>query len=349
MTTDEPISAQVVARATVRAAGASGNPLERVSLRDGRELLCKHVSPEWDWISRATGDRGRALSMWRTGVFDRMPDNVEHATVAVEPAAEGVGWDVFMDDVSGALVGPEERLDRGQVRAVLGAINEVHEAFRGEPFPELCSLEDRYRLLSPHTARRERGTPAGNLITRCWDVFADLAPADVARPIMALAEDPTPLAAQLRTCEQTLIHGDVRLSNLGVRGDGIVLIDWGERTGPAPAAVELASFLVFDAARLEPPRDVVIADYREITGDTFDERAFALAMIGGLVQLGCHCVLEVVLRGDDAARADAVEALEWWSARSGPRSRRGRRPDGVRARHPVVRPGGGRRSERPEG
>jgi len=315
MTNDEPISAQVVARAPVSAAGASGNPRERVRLRDGRELLCKHVSPEWDWISRATGDRGRALSMWRTGVFDRVPDSVEHTTVAVEPASDGVGWDVFMDDVSGELAGPEQRFSRRQVRAMLGAINDVHEAFRGEPFPELCSLVDRYRLLSPHTARRERGTPVGDLISRCWDAFVDLTPADVAQPVLALAEDPTPLAAQLRTREQTLIHGDVRLSNLGLRPDGIVLVDWGERTGPAPAAVELASLLVFDAHRLEPPRDVVIADYRDVAGDAFDEHALALAIIGGLVQLGCHCVLEVVLRGDGAARARAVEELEWWSAR----------------------------------
>lgn len=309
----ESISAQVVARTPVSAGGASGNPLERVRLRDGRELLCKHVSPEWDWISRATGDRGRALSMWRTGVFDRLPDSVEHATVAVEPAADGVGWDVFMNDVSAALVGPEQRLDRGQVRTLLRAINDVHEAFRGGSFPELCSLDDRYRLLSPHTARRESGTPVGGLISRCWDAFADLAPADVAHPIMALAEDPAPLTAQMRTCEQTLIHGDLRLSNLGVRADGIVLIDWGERSGPAPAAVELASFLVFDAQRLDPPRDIVISDYREVAGDAFDERAFALAIIGGLVQLGCHCVLELVLHGGDAARALAVEEVGWWS------------------------------------
>lgn len=315
MAIDESVSAQVVARTPVTARGASGNPLEKVRLRDGRELLCKHVSPEWDWLSRATGDRGRALSMWRAGVFERMPGSVEHATVAVEPAADGVGWDVFMDDVSGHLLGPEERLDRRRVRTVLAAMNDVHEAFRGESFPELCSLEDRYRLLSPHTARRERGTPAGDLITRCWDVFADLAPADVATPIMALAEDPTPLTAQLRTREQTLIHGDVRLSNLGVRPDGIVLVDWGERTGLAPAAVELASFLVFDAQRLDPPRDVVIADYRKVAGESFDEQALALAVIGGLVQLGCHCVLELALRGDDAARALAVEELAWWSAK----------------------------------
>jgi hypothetical protein len=311
----EPIAPLVVDRFPIPAGGASGNPLERVALSDGRELLCKRVSPEWDWISRATGDHGRALSMWRTGLFDRLPERVEHATVSVEPAIDGGGWDVYMHDVSDALVGDSERLDRRQVRTVLAAITDAHATFRGETFPELCSLEDRYRLLSPHTARRERGTPAGDLIDRCWNAFSEIVPGDVASPITALAEDPTPLANALRSREQTLIHGDLRLSNLGVRRDGIVLIDWGERTGPAPAEVELASFLVFDAHRLDPQRDDVIDDFRSLSGDAFDEVALQLAIIGGLVQLGCHCVLDLVLHGGDAARARADEELAWWTVK----------------------------------
>ncbi len=142
-----------------------------------------------------------------------------------------------------------------------------------------------------------------------------MVPADVSATVIALAEDPTPLANALRSREQTLIHGDLRLSNLGIGDDGIVLIDWAERTGPAPAPVELASFLMFDAHRLDVERDDVIDDFRSISGDAFDEFALQLALIGGLVQLGCHCVIDVVLHGGDAARARADEELAWWTAR----------------------------------
>ncbi len=284
-------------------------------MRDGRDLVCKHVSPEWDWISRATGDRGRALAMWTAGLFDRMPGSVEHGMVGVEPAADGVGWTVYMQDLSEALIGEDERLDRSRLQTVLHGLADLHESFRGESFPDLCSLEDRYRLLSPHTVRRESGTPTGTLLGRCWEAFVDFVPADVADPILALAEDPSPLVAELRTCEQTLIHGDVRLSNLGVRDDGVVLVDWGERTGTAPAAVELASFLMFDADRIDVPRDVVLADYRDMAGDAHDERALDLALVGGMVQLGCNGMLDVVLRGDEASRARATEQLTWWTAK----------------------------------
>ena len=309
------LSDRVVRSHPLGSAGASGNKVERVTLDDGTELIRKQVSPEWDWISRATGDEGRALSMWTRGLFSRIPPAIDHATVSVE--AEEESWSIFMRDVSDSLVRPDEVLDRASVRRILAALAELHETFWCERVSNLCSLEDRYHLLSPRTARREqdRGSPVGDLIERSWDAFAELMPDDIGNAIMTLAHDPASLVEQLDRCEQTLIHGDVRFSNLGVPDDRVVLIDWGERTGPAPAAVELASFLIFDATRMEASRDEVIADFRELNGDRFDETALQLALIGGMVQLGPNPTLDWVLKGGDDARASAVEQLGWWTAK----------------------------------
>jgi hypothetical protein len=214
-------------------------------------------------------------------------------------------------------VGPDDVLDRASVRRILAALAEFHHAFWGERIAALCSLEDRYHLLSPRTARRERerGEPVGDIIDRCWEAFADLVPDDIASAIITLADRPGLLAEALDRCEQTLIHGDVRLSNLGIPDDRIVLIDWGERTGTAPPAVELASFLIFDVSRLDVPRDDVIADFRDLYVERFDETALELALIGGLVQLGPNPVLNWVLGGGDDARASAVSQLSWWTNR----------------------------------
>lgn len=311
----EQLSDRVVSAEPLGSAGASGNQVERVRLDDGTELIRKLVSPEWDWISRATGDRGRVLSMWRGGLFDRIPPAIDHATVSVE--LHGESWSIFMRDVSESLVGPEEVLDRASVRRILAALAELHETFWGERVPDLCPLEDRYQLLSPRTARREqeRGNPVGDVIERCWEAFAELVPDDIGDAILTLAGDPGLLVDQLDRCEQTLIHGDVRFSNLGVLDDRVVLIDWGERTGPAPAAVELASFLVFDAARMDVSRDEVIADFRQLYRGRFDETALQLALIGGMVQLGPNPVLDWVLKGGDQARAGAIDHLSWWTAK----------------------------------
>jgi hypothetical protein len=311
------LSDEIVAREPLGSAGASGNTLERVHLRDGRELIRKEVSPAWDWISRATNDDGRVVKMWERGLFERFPSTIDHATVAAEHA--GDGWSVFMHDVSAHLVPGDRRLDRTEVRRVLEAIAELHLAFWGQRFDDLCRLEDRYNLLSPPTGRseRERGERAGELITRCWEHFDELVPREIATAIVAMAEKPAPLARLLDTCEPTLIHGDVRLNNLGFSDERIILVDWGERTGSAPAPVELASFLVFDAKRFDVSRDDVVADFRGLYGDRWDERAMELALIGGFVQLGCHFTLPIALGGGDEARAAARAELEWWIPKVG--------------------------------
>ena len=308
-----PLSGRVVTAEPLGSEGASGNKVERVTLDDGTHLVRKRVSPEWDWISRATGDDGRALVMWEQGVFERIPPTVDHATIGVEP--EDNGWSVFMRDVSDAMVGPQQILDRAAVQRILAALADVHLAFWGDSISGLCGLEDRYHLLSPRTARAEteRGHPAGELISRCWDAFADLVPDEIGRAILTLAERPELLAEQLGQCEQTLVHGDLRLANLGVSNEGVVLIDWGERTGFAPAAVELASFLMFDAPRLVVAPDDIITDFRVLYGDRFDERALQLALIGGMVQLGPNPVLDLVLHGREEARASAIAQLSWWT------------------------------------
>lgn len=210
------LSEQIVRSEPLGERGASGNALERVALRDGRVLVRKQVSPKWDWISRATRDDGRALAMWRGGVFERMPAEVDHATVGVERTDEG--WAIYMRDVSTCLFPPEGRVAAREVRRVVGGLAALHRAFVGHRVEGLCSLVDRYHLLSPRTAEREtaRGNPAGPLITRCWDALVDMTPPDVSDPVLALAQDPTPLAAELSKREQTLVHGDARLWNMGL-------------------------------------------------------------------------------------------------------------------------------------
>jgi len=264
-------------------------------------------------VVEGDNDRGRVVTMWNEGVFDRIPSTIDHATVGVE--AEGRAWSVFMRDVSDVLVPHARRVDRVSVRRVLVAMADLHGTFWGEDFPDLCGLEDRYRLLSPETMRREQqlGTSVGDTLTHGWDVFSELVPADIADAVFAILDQPALLANQLATCQQTLIHGDVRLSNLGLGHDRIVLIDWGERTGTAPPAVELASFLGFDASRLQMSREEVIAEFRRLCGEHFEGKAMQLALLGGFVQLGWHFGLGVAHAENEGQRAAALTELSWWT------------------------------------
>jgi hypothetical protein len=309
------LTSQIVARRELGSAGASGNVLELVTLRDGRELVLKRVSPEWDWLTRASNDDGRIVRMWDEGLFDRIPAAIDHATVAVEEDEGGGSWSVFMTDVSPSLVRNGQRLDRAAVQRVLAAAAALHDAFWGESFPQLCGLEDRYLLLSPRTGEREKqlgNDLIGDGMPACWQAFYDNVPKDIGDAIAAILEQPRLLTEQLDKCTQTLVHGDIRLNNLGFSGDRVVLVDWGERTGAAPPAVELASFLIFDGRRLDVSREQVIDDFRRLYGDRFEERALQLALIGGVVQLGSTFAVEM-LSGDEAQYAEVLDELAWWS------------------------------------
>jgi hypothetical protein len=274
--------------------------------------VLKRVSPDWDWLSRATNDHGRIATMWEHGLFDRMPASIDHATVAVE--RDESGWNVFMRDVSHTLLSEEIRHDRGSVRRLLGAVADLHLAFWDQDIPNLCGIEDRYGMLSPQTGQREkaRGNPAGNLILRAWESFHEHAPREIAEVITVLVDNPKLIADELRTCAQSLIHGDLRLGNAGFNGDRVVLIDWGDRTGIAPPAVDLAWFIGFDAHRLEIPPDDVISEFRTLYADRFEERALHLGLIGGLVHLAAHLGLKIISARDDAKRAEAKSELSWW-------------------------------------
>jgi aminoglycoside phosphotransferase (APT) family kinase protein len=118
---------------------------------------------------------------------------------------------------------------------------------------------------------------------------------------------------ELESCQQTLIHGDLRLGNLGLADGRVVLIDWGDRTGTAPPAVEVAWFIGFDAHRLDVSGEEVIADFRDLCGERFEERALQLALIAGLVQLGAHFGLGIIYAEGDAERDAATSELAWWT------------------------------------
>jgi aminoglycoside phosphotransferase (APT) family kinase protein len=310
---ERPLNAQIVEREPLeQSQGNSGNTIERVRLADGRALVLKRVSPEWDWLSRATNDDGRIVRMWDAGLFDRMPSSIDHATVAVE--REGDVWNIFMKDVAHAMLPEDVAHDRTTVRRILAAVADLHNAFWGADLPDLCSIEDRYGMLSLRTAEREKESHVGDLIQRAWDSYAEHARGDIADVIVPLSADPTPIADELRRCSQTLIHGDLRIGNAGFEHGSTVLIDWGDRTGPAPPAVELMWLIGFDARRLGVSRDEMVDDFQELYGDRFEERAFDLALIGGLVQLAAHLGLGF-LNDDPEQQALAAEELSWWESK----------------------------------
>jgi Phosphotransferase enzyme family len=308
---------EVVRREPLAAAdGRSGSLLERVVLAGGEVLVVKHVRAASDWIVRATHDQGRVVELWSSGVLARVPAAIDHTILGVE--RDGAGWTVVMRDASADLVPDHVRLTRGDSRRVLRAAAALHAEFRDDPPLRLCSMVDRYQFLAPATARREAGgaDEVPGLIGRGWERFAEVVPADVAEPVLAILERPAPFAEALGHFSSTLIHGDLKLGNLGFLGRRVVVLDWGTQTGWAPPAVETAWYLAINASRIDASREQVLDDARAAQGRHHDEDALRLALLGGLVQLGWDKALHASGHPDPAIRAREAEDLAWWTARA---------------------------------
>jgi hypothetical protein len=295
----------------------SGSPFERVTVGE-RAYVLKHVSRDLDWIMRALGDGldGRppwAGILWREGLLDRLPSEIDHAVVgmAYEPGPDRLS--VLMRDVSATLVpNGASALPLAQHRGFLDHMAGMHAAF-WEFTDDVGLLQPgaRYTGLSRATGRAERtagGTDAVPLILEAgWDRLAEAAPRAHA-VAAALAADPTPLSEALARTPATLIHGDWKAGNLGSHADGrTVLLDWGwpGRDGPC---VDLGWYLAVNCDRLpESKEDTIVAaraalERHGVATDDWWETQLELALLGAFVQMGWSKT------GDPAE-------LAWWTRR----------------------------------
>lgn len=309
------LSDRIVERTPLAHEGLSGSRIERVRLDDGRRLVLKHISREGDWIVRATHDEGRIAALWESGLLDRLPPDVDHGLEAVETHDDG--WVVLMRDVSPALIPEGRTVSRDESRRLLRAAGRVHAALRGADADGLCTLADRYALLSPETGRREgRSGGVPERLVAGWEVFAETVPADVAEPVLTILEDPGLLAAELEACDCTIVHGDIKLANLGFGPGAVVMLDWGSLTGPAPPAVELAWYIAVNWSRIDAPREAIIEDFVALSGERHDARALRLSLIGGLAQLGWNKASDAAHHPDEGTRAREAADLRWWVDRA---------------------------------
>jgi hypothetical protein len=303
--------------------GASGATLERAVLRDGRRVVLKHLPREGDWLTRLSQGAERSRLLWDSGLLDRVGQHIDHAVLAM--LRNGDHDIVVMDDVGDDLLPLGAALPAETIQRVLSGLARLHHAWEGQAPAGLCSPADRHRLAGPGFHRRDVGPhpcPFRDFVYTGWERFADLVADDVGKAVFAVLDDPVPLGRQLDAVDRpTLLHGDPKAGNLGLRGDRVVLIDWSELTGTGPAEMDLAWFVCTSTFAL--PRtgpwlvdalpDEVFTAYEVQAGRPLDPRALDLACIGALAQHGC--VYAGFADATSKKGARAAQLLEWWVSR----------------------------------
>jgi hypothetical protein len=295
--------------------GNSGAALLRATRDDGTSFVLKRITPGADWLARATRDRGRTAQLHAAGAFDAMPSAIEHGIVAVE-RTDDAAW-VAMRDVQRHLLAEDARLTRTQSRRILDAAAALHATFLGVVPDGAALLRDRIGMSSPAVADAERLSTdlLPKQFEHGWEALAEIVPADVADPVLALAANPDPLAdALLAAYGATLIHGDLRDDNLGFDGERVVLIDWDLATAGTPT-VEFAWYLAQDAWRIDATHDELEADHRAAHEDSLTDDEVELGMLSGLVQYGWLLAHSARVHPNPAETAWGREELAWWIPR----------------------------------
>jgi hypothetical protein len=307
---DEPIAAPLREHAVSREpiqAGASTAFLERLVLASGRRLVAKHISPQLDWMMRATRDTGRAAELWVFGVMDRCPSSIDPALVRIEDDGAD-GWYLYMEEVEFHRRGT--RFSPSEIARALGALADLHAAYWHEPPAGLCSLADLLTMLAPE--RVVDADPGfAELVRSGWEIFPEHVPAEVADAVLARLADPAPLVAELEGHGMTLLHSDPHFANAALLPDRLVLIDW-SLAAAGPPAVDFVWFLDQSFPMLDASHDDVTELFLRAEDGRVQDEMVDAACLAQLVNTGWQ-----VRHWIDGDERDAHEAnLAWFVDRA---------------------------------
>jgi hypothetical protein len=310
--------------------GKSGSRIIFIETNEGKgpKFVLKRVSPDWDWLMRATEDtQCRSVTLWQYGIYDSLPPEIVHSVVSC--ARDGAGWAILMQDVGTTML-PYAPFTVEDNAFFLETMAAMHARFwqdpaLADPALGLCRLHHYYSMFSPHSASSEAygDNDIPRRILEGWALAWTHVPRGAAKVLRKLLKDPAPLQHALRRCPSTLVHGDWRHANQGYDAVAkqIVLLDW-QLAMFAPPAVDLARYLITNSALLPITKKEAIAIYREELaarlGDKFDEAwwqpQLALSLLGGFIQDGWALVLKATHWPVGAnARAHWRSDLDWWA------------------------------------
>lgn len=304
--------------------GASMTLLERGPDR----FVLKRDSLARDWIARATRDGPVLREAWFAAEGPPLPSPVRNPAVgAAHDPATGESA-VLMPDLRGVLFDWNAAIAIADLDRVLEALAVLHAhpwdpTLRSSvpawtPWRERLSLICRSSLERPGPAR---DAVAERLLSG-WDAWDRLATPGARSVIGALSHDPQPLLDALATERSTLLHGDLKLANVGIASDGAVeIVDW-QMVMMAPVAIELGWFLVSNVNALPRPAPDVLDRYRSAVDGTADRpyddwpRTESMAVLVGLLLRGWRKGYDVDAGVTLASGVSARDDLAWWCERA---------------------------------
>jgi hypothetical protein len=232
----------------------SGSSLLVVETNDGQAVdryVLKRVSLEYDWIMRVTEDyQCRSMTLWQSGLLDKLKPAIEHGIVAC--SRDGAGWAILMRDLTTALLSTRQLPNTADNERILDAMAAMHAAYwdapeLANPALGLCRLCSAFHSFSPERVRQELNSEyiGVRALMEGWELLFTQVEPKMADTLHQLITDPQPLCVALARCPQTLIHGDLQLSNLGIdrtQFSRTIMLDW-QFAAMAPPTIDLCWYV----------------------------------------------------------------------------------------------------------
>ena len=302
--------------------GWSGASMSLIRRGGGDRFVLKRDSLARDWIARATSDGPLLREAWFAARGPGLPRGIQSGSLGAGLDGTTGEYGILMPDLSTVLFDWDAPISVEQLERVLGALAELH----GYPWTTSgklvadapwCPLRERIALICRSSLERPGPTRAAvaDRLLPGWDAWDRLATPAARDVVAALDADAEPLLGVLRAQPATLIHGDLKLANVGVEADGtIVLVDW-QMVSVAPVAVELGWFLVSNVASLPLPPADVLNRYWAIRG-LISGSENDLAILVGLLLRGWRKGLDAEAGITLASGVSARDDLAWWCERA---------------------------------
>jgi aminoglycoside phosphotransferase (APT) family kinase protein len=303
--------------------GWSGAILTRLRGRDGRAFVLKRNTWERDWIARSTADS--TMSVLREVLFAAFGPPLPWP---VRASALGAGYDaatgeqaILMPDLTGVLFDWNRAITIDELDVVLDGLTSLHSIPTEDAEARVMGMgtwwEERIALISRRSL--ERPGPARDAVAERilpgWDAWDRVATRPVRAIVDSLAADLQPLLDALSAEPSTLLHGDLKLANVGIGRDGAVeLIDW-QMVMVAPVAIELGWFLVSNVNVLPLPPGDVLDRYWQRRGID-GARQNDIAILIGLLLRGWRKGYDAEAGITHASGMTAADDLAWWCDRA---------------------------------
>jgi hypothetical protein len=309
--------------------GWSGATLSLLRRGGGDRFVLKRDSLARDWIARATNDGPLLREAWFAAHGPPFPSPIRAPYLGA--GVDGDDFGILMPDLTGVLFDWDAPISVEALDQVLGGLASLHAVpwrVSGELDGGMwCPLRERVTLIC--RASLERPGPArdavANRILPGWDAFDRHTVPAVRDLINSLGEQPQPLLDALSMMPSTLLHGDLKLANVGIEPGGTIdLVDW-QMVTVAPVGVELGWFLVSNVASLPlKPDDVLARYYAALMKQGPGGRAVAGVWDA---QVDCTILVGLLLRGwrkgadaeaglTLASGVSAADDLAWWCDRA---------------------------------